>query len=241
MKKSFTRVPSAWLACLALCLTLAVCAASGGCAAQKQARSAEESGFLGDYSLLHKGAKGEALLNYKAPDADWASYKKVLLDPVVFYQKVEDPARGTPDQDIRTLVDRFSAMTYDELARDYAMVKEPGPGVMRIQIGLTHVQKSHAGLQTITSMIPVGLALTTTRNFVTGKPSFVGEATVEFRITDAASGRVLGLAVDRRVGGQQLKLSLDSWVDVNNILAQWSRLLRLRLCQLRGQADCSAP
>jgi hypothetical protein len=234
MKKRFSLDTAAGIACIALVTVMLL----SGCATDKQARSVEESGFLGDYSLLHKGGEGEALLNYKNPDADWASYKKVLLDPVVFYQKA-DPGTA-PDEDIRTLVDNFSNMTYTELAKDYTMVKEPGPGVMRIQIGLTHVQKSHAAIQSITSVIPVGLALSTTRNFVTGKPSFVGEASVEFRITDAKTGKILGMAVDRQVGGQKLKLSVDSWVDVNNILAKWSEHLRIRLCQLRGKTGCAA-
>lgn len=230
-----------WTGPMVLSLTLAAGVLVCGCAVQKQARSVEESGFLGDYSLLRKGGQGEALLNYRNPDADWASYDKILLEPVVFYQKVKDPSRGTPPQDIQAMVDDFSSMIHTELAKDYTMVGEPGPGVMRIQVGLTNVEKSHAGLQTVTSMIPVGIAVSTTRNLITGKPSFVGEASIEIRITDAQNGAILGEAVDRRVGGQMIKTSLSRWVDVNNILAQWSKLFRFRLCRLRGQADCEKP
>ena len=54
-----------------------------GCAQTYQARKVETSGFLEDsYSLLQEGKKGEAQLIYINPDADFAAYDKIMLDPV---------------------------------------------------------------------------------------------------------------------------------------------------------------
>ena len=32
-----------------------------------------------------------------------------------------------------------------------------------------------------------------------------------------------------------------SWTDVNNILAYWAQLTRLRLCEQQGRAGCTPP
>ena len=53
-----------------------------GCAPTTRAPSIEESGFLGNYSILKPGAKDEAQRLYRKPGVDWASYKNILLDPV---------------------------------------------------------------------------------------------------------------------------------------------------------------
>ena len=49
-----------------------------------------------------------------------------------------------------------------------------------------------ATADTVTSVIPIGMAVSTTSEFITGKPSFVGEATVEVKVTDARTGQLLG-------------------------------------------------
>ena len=122
------------------------------------------------------------------------------------------------------------------------MVKTPGPRTLRIQVALTDMQESWATTNTVTSVIPVGMALSAGKEFVTGKPSFVGEATIEAKITDARTGQLLAGGIDRRVGGDTiLKASVDSWDDVNKIMELWSKMFRFRLCKLRGERDCFKP
>jgi hypothetical protein len=76
----------------------------------------------------------------------------------------------------------------------------------------------------------------------TGKPLFVGEASIEGKISDAATGEILAASADRRVGKRHLDShSFDSWDDVHKTLAFWAEQLRYRLCQQRGGADCTKP
>lgn len=53
-----------------------------GCAGTQQTRSVEQSGFLGDYSMLKEGEKDDSLRIYRNPQADWRKYQKIILDPV---------------------------------------------------------------------------------------------------------------------------------------------------------------
>ena len=68
---------------------------AAGCASTKQARSVGHSGFLGDYSQLKPASKpSDSLLTYANPLAKWASYDKVILDPVMVWKSSETPGES---------------------------------------------------------------------------------------------------------------------------------------------------
>jgi hypothetical protein len=212
-----------------------------GCAATKRAKDVEYKGYMVDTSILKKGGQDEALYVYRNPKADWPSYSKILLDPVVNLRQATLEQAGIPLEDLQRVANNFYALLYKELDRDYEMVKMPGPRTMRIQVAITDLQESWATTDTITSVIPVGMALSASTEFITGKPAFVGEATIEAKITDGRTGQLLAAGIDRRVGGDAIEASVDSWDDVNKIMELWSRFLRFRLCKLRGEKDCFHP
>src|SRR5512132_3001398 len=57
-----------------------------GCVSSSHARKVTPSGFLGDSaSLLKKGGKDDVLLVYHNEKTDWASYDKIILDPVTIW------------------------------------------------------------------------------------------------------------------------------------------------------------
>jgi hypothetical protein len=227
----------------AVLLVLAAFLVAGlaGCAATKQARGVKTSGFLGDYTMLEKGAKGEALLIYKNPKADWPSYSKIQLDPVVIWRQGELKSTDIPKEDLQRLANNFHQLLQRELSQDYEMVSAPGPRTLRLQVALTDVEESDAAVDTVTSVIPVGMVISGAKDFATGKPAFTGEASVEAKITDGRTGELLAAAVDRRVGGETIEASVDNWDDVNKIIEIWSKLLRFRLCKNRGDKDCTDP
>ncbi len=235
MRKKITRLSIFFV------LMIAATFLVSGCARTKQARSVQDSGFLGDYSMLEKGKKGEALETYRNPDADWPSYSKILLDPVAIWSRAEKRIDSTPQEDLQMLANNFYSLIYKEFSKDYEMVKEPGPRTMRIQIALTDVEKSWAAVNTVTSIIPVGIVVSAAKDFTTGKPSFVGEVSAEAKILDARTGQLLLMGVDRRVGSNSIRASVDNWDDANKICELWSKWMRFRLCKLRGDKDCSEP
>ena len=212
-----------------------------GCTTTKQARDVKHKGYLVDASILSKGGEGEALYRYLNPKADWASYSNILLDPVITLRQAELAKEGLPREDLQRMANNFYALIYKELDEDYEMVKMPGPRTLRVQVALTDLQASWATTDTVTSVIPVGIALSASKDFITGKPAFVGEASVEVKVTDARTGQLLGAGIDRRVGGDQIEASVDSWDDVNKIMGLWSKWFRFRLCKLRGERDCFSP
>ena len=217
-----------------------------GCAATKQARDVEQSGFLGDiYPKLREGKEGEALLVYK-PDkintARFSKYTKILLDPVTVWRGEESRKAGVPQEEIQVLADHFYSLLYLTFEQDYEMVQKPSPNTLRIQVAITKVEESMVVMDVVSTVVPQARALSTLKGLATGKPAFVGEASVEAKLSDAATGKVLAALVDRRVGNKKLEAeAFDTWGDVNEILEYWANQSRFRLCEARGGSNCVHP
>ena len=80
------------------------------------------------------------------------------------------------------------------------------------------------------------------KNLGTGKPLFVGDASIEVKIADARTGQILGAGADRREGKKRLDAdAFDSWDDVFKTLVIWSDMVRYRLCSERGGTHCVKP
>jgi hypothetical protein len=223
-------------------MTAGALALIAGCSSTQQARDVETSGFLGnDYALLAEGQEGEALQVYVDPEANWAAYDKVKLDPVTIWAGDDSGFEDFSAADQQTLADTFYTAIHQELSQDYEMVDALGPDVLHVQVALTEAQASNPAMDTISTIVPQALLLSEAKGLATGKPGFVGEASGEARISDGASGELLAAAVDRRVGGKSISGSTDSWNDVNQAFQYWAKQFRYRLCTERGDTDCVAP
>ena len=211
------------------------------CAETRQAGEAEESGFLGDYSRLQNGEEGEALLVYKNPAANWASYDKVMLDPITFWRDPGAEDDGISPEDRQNLVNNFHKMIHDALSKDYQMVNQPGPNTLRVQVAITRADQSNPVADTVSTIVPQMLVVGSATEYATGNTLFGGQASVEARITDAQTGKILFEGVDRRKGAKNIIGATDSWADVNEAMQYWADKAAYRLCELRGGKDCVEP
>jgi hypothetical protein len=207
----------------------------------------ETSGFLGDlYAKMRKGEEGEALLVYRNPKAALiprGTYTKIWLDPVqVWVDAATNPDR---QKDLQQLADMLYSLVYQSLAKDYEMVTKPGPNTLHLQAALTGADRANVVLRAISTVpAPMNvLALgSMVKNVGTGKPAFVGEASVEVRFLDSVTGEVLAASADRRVGKKRLDVdAFNSWDDVHKALEYWAQQVRYRLCQQRGGTGCMPP
>ena len=212
-----------------------------GCAATQQRRDVVKTGFLSDYSKLTEG-KGdhEALLHYINPDADWRSYDKVILDSVTVWK--DEETKDVSPEDLQMLTDFAYSHFHEALTKDYAIVGLSGAGVMRVAFAITEAEASSPTADVVTSIIPQTRLLTGLKGYaVGGKPGFVGTAGMEAKITDAQTGKMLGMAVDRRGGTKDWSGMTNDWNDVEQAYIYWAAGLRYRLCILRGGENCVEP
>jgi len=243
------RLPNAQLASRFMAGVLAPLALLwlGGCAATQEAKSVEKSGFLGDYSMLREGERStmsessadQALWIYKNPAAEWSKYKKIQLDPVTLWTSQKDSQlKDVSAADRQRLAGLLWAKLDEALRKDYEIVNEPGPDVLRVQVAITEASESSVALDTVTSIIPQTRMLSGMKSLATGVSAFTGSASVEGKMTDGGTGALLAAAVDRRGGTKSLSGVTNSWNDVEEAYRFWAEKLRYRLCQWRGGTNC---
>lgn len=208
-----------------------------GACATFQARSVKTTGFLGDYSQLKPGTDGQALLVYVDPDANLKSYTRVLMDSVKLYASQKNSMDTVSPEDRKKLLNYTDAAIRRKLAKDYIFVQTPGPGVMRLRVALTEAEAANVTMDTISTVLPVGLALAGLQTAATGACSFVGSAGVEAEMLDSQTGKRLFAAMDRRVGGKVSGQGdkFDEWRTVQSAIDFWAQRLQKRLAEERAR------
>jgi Protein of unknown function (DUF3313) len=215
-----------------------------GCGSTMQARGTQPSNYLGGYrAQLEEGPKDGALQVYKNPSANWPSYRKILLAPVIVWDEGASKLDSQQRADLQALADSFYSLLYLRLSKDYEMTEQSTADAMRIQVAITHAEKSWMAPAFVSKVVPQLRAADTLWTFASGKPAFAGEIAVEFKVHDAQTAELLAAGADRRVGGQQLfdREAFNSWGDVKNSLEFWTEGAAYRLCVTRGGANCVKP
>lgn len=192
-----------------------------GCAHRPPAPpAAEMSGFLDDYSLLREGGPDEVRLVHRDPAADWSVYDRVLLEPVTLWRSGRKSLDPVPEEDLLRLVGDFRDAVRRRLGEGFELVDEPGPGVMRIRLGITEAKASDPVLDVLTA--PQG----TDRPHPAGAGAlhpetrrFLDAAVIEGEIRDARTDALLAEGVDWRRPDAP---PFETWADVERALGFWA-------------------
>lgn len=205
-----------------------------GCSSTFQTRKVTTSGFLGDYSQLKKGSGDEAKLLYVNSQADFAGYTRILMDPVKFYNDQNCKLEG---EDKKRVVDYLHATIIEQLKSDYTFVNKQGAGTMRLRVAITEAQGSKVVTDTISSIIPVGMALGLVKKVATGTNLSVGKAAVEVELQDSQTGERLIAGVDKRAGRKYTGKfdKFDKYHTIEDAFDYWAKRLKKRLKELRSQ------
>ena len=219
-------------------MALAVVAALGACADTKQVTMEQPpaaSAVLPDPALLRRGTTGEVDEVYLNPSADWASYTKVILDPVTIWTgRGSDMDKASPAEQ-KALADSLYTDLHDAVAKRCEVVTEPSPGTMRWHIALVDATSANPFLNTLSTYEPQIHLLDVAAGFAFdhGVAFWVGEATAEGYARDATTGVLLWEGVDERAGTKALRRdTFNSWDDVDNAFKAWAEQFAMRLSQL---------
>jgi len=135
---------------------------------------------------------------YLRPDANLASYRKVIIDPVQvsfdsnWMRKMNDTrdvTRWVSKDDARRIAEEMASslgniVAGEFKARGYEIAAAPGPGVLRLSPAAVDLFVNTLDAQ------PPGINKTFTRD--------AGQATLVLEARDSVTGTLLGRAVDRR-------------------------------------------
>ena len=205
------------------------------CSATYQASEVQPSGFLGEYSKLRPGGKGDPLLFYRNPAADFRAYDKVIVEPVTIWRQEGSELGEMPNHDRQRLSTLLEAKIIEAVKLEgLQVVRQPGPGVLRIRAAITEAEQSNVQMDVVATAMP----LPSFSKMATGTRAFVGRAAIEGEMTDSQTGEVLMAGVDRREGARTPEGVRNPWDDVEKAFQYWSDRFRQRLCEERMGQYC---
>lgn len=200
------------------------------------------TGFLGnDYSLLTPPAEGsdqKAMLRYVNPSVNWGSYNKIMIAPVTFWA-ADDSKVSAADQ--QALCDYAYSVFHKDLGKNFILVSQPGPGVLKLSVAMTDATSAVPVLRSISVVVPQARLLSAIKMAATGTYAFVGSAQGALKLNDSVSGELLAAAVDKRVGGTSIKnVDVFQWGDTENAIDYWAGLTDQRLVAFGVQNSSTA-
>jgi hypothetical protein len=214
--------------------------------------TAEESGFLDDYSIL--GAEGEygAVRMYVAEDAieGMANYNKVMIDQPQIYIDPNSKSKGMKPDTMTAIAEMLRSAVIDAVSEQYEVVDKPGEGVLYFRWAITnmYLQKPKRNLLTYTPVGAVGYAAKSGMSDFVDKNTLV-DMRLEGELRDSVTGELhVAMTLER---GQRkdkaAKISEDpaSWEElftVGTALGQrfGCRLNNSRMVDKSKHVDCAA-
>jgi hypothetical protein len=125
----------------------------------------------------------------------------------------------------------------EHLTKDYAIVDKPGSDVMRVRVAITEAKGANVVLDTFSTLMPIGLAVSEIKNLAVGSHSAVGSVGAECEALDSMDNVRLFAAVDARVGQKVTGKfdKFDKWRTATDSFDYWAERLQTRLTEMRNK------
>lgn len=211
-------------------LLMLTCGLLVGCASTTKEAP---SGFLKNYPQFQPGPTDGADQIYTKPGMDLSKYRRVMLDEAQFYLKKSAADQGIQASEIKELSDTFHRAIFEALGNAYPLVTEPGADVLRIRLAISDIETSNPAMSGVTTVLPVGLAISVAKKATTGSYTGVGGASMEVEFLDSMSGERLAAAIDTFNGS---KMSGFSKLGATKEAFEfWAKRLRVTLDKAHGK------
>jgi hypothetical protein len=173
------------------------------------------------HEAFHPSASNPNVFYYIAPKVDLRQYQSVLVAPLVILQQGAGDDWNALVTDSEDSAPSFfqSHLTTALQDKGLRVVTQPGPGVLRLQVAVTHVRQDHPGFS-VTDVFPAKMVFNLAR-YALGKSPYIVKVSTMAELTDSRSGKLLaggvGMRQDDKSGVQPLSLS-----DLQTFMAGWS-------------------
>jgi len=197
-----------------------------GCATTN---TATQSAFLGEYSKNLKPGSGEGQpkMIWIAQGVDFSKYNKVMVDYVIFSFADDSEYKGIDANTMKEIADAASLVLVTRIQQDFPVVSQPGPDVLRVRTAITDLKQSKPVLSSVTSVIPVGMAISLVKKGATDSWSGSGATTAEMMVLDSMTNQVIGAGVDERAAGFTERFT--RWGSTTDAFEFWADRLTKRL------------
>lgn len=184
---------------------------TSGC--EKQVR---KTGFLSDYSRLEPVKGSLRYLDIKR----LGNYTGFIIEPVdVRLYGIPQGSRPDPPKR-RKLANYMYNALIKEISDHYMIVSQPGPGIARVRVALTDIQRGTPAWNVLPQTKLTGLGL--------------GGASIEGEILDSQTGDQIGALIESRKGKMISLSGLKKWGDAKAVMDGWAKRFRKRLDEAHG-------
>lgn len=214
-------------------LLIFTCCILVGCASTSQTVKETTSVFLVNYPPFQPGPPDGLDKIYTKPGMDLRTYRRVMVDEVRFFLKQGTAGHGIQASELQDLADTCHKSLFAALGNAYPLVTEPGPDVLRIRLALTDIATSNPARNAMSTVLPVGLAVSVARKAVTGAYTGVGGASMEVELLDSMTGERLAAAIDTFNGSKMSGFSKLGATE--EAFSFWAKRLRVTLDRAHGK------
>ena len=132
--------------------------------------------------------------------------------------------------------DAFQKAVVMNLSGVFEFTDTPGPGVLRIRLAVTDLVPSSSVAGTVTTFIPVGLALSAVKKAATGSHIGMGSVSIEGEVVDSQTNEVLGAVIDSKSGKKyKIGKSASKWGHAIDIFNTYAQSMRARFDKRSGR------
>jgi hypothetical protein len=200
------------------------------------ATAPKPTAFLGEYAKdLQPGPKEGAKERWLKPGVNFAKYKNVMLESVVFFFAEDAEYKGIDPVEMKELSDGFNLAFVNALKGKYPIVTEPGPDVVRVRFAITELKPSKPGagvVTTVTMITPIGLGVNLAKKGATGTWTGEGATAGELMAFDSMTNTVIAVARDQRTAGFTGRYT--KWGSAEEAFKFWGDRLRTFMDQAHG-------
>jgi hypothetical protein len=197
---------------LLVVLVLGIAVMLGGCA-----KKAQETGFLSTYKNLEP--MSDNLMRYIGPSV--GQYSKFIIEPITVKCYDKKTAESLKPEDVAHLQEFFYAeIVKDKPADRYEIVSTPGPGVAKMRIAITNLEKSNPALNILPQTKLTGVGL--------------GQVSAEMELVDSQTDAQLAAAIASDTGSRFSFSGLSKWGDVEAVMKDWAKKIWVRVDEAHG-------
>ncbi len=193
------------------------------------------------YEDFREGPKGgvdlvwsqKRILSERALKRKLRKYDSIIYDPIQMVLD-EKSQRSVSQSEIKEIQEHFLS-GLKQLNTQLTVVESPQKNTLRARIALTNLETPNPILAITSSLLPVGLGISTVSKVLTGEHTNVGSASMEILISDAMTGEPIIAAIDKKTGNKDFSTMIDSTDDIKDAIDWWLKRLSVSLAKYKDE------